>query len=324
MVTIDEQSRAWYVNSVINPDPFNVLINILGMWKSMEQKDPKFMSTIDSDARDCMSLFSKFFFIPNPISKAKVVHIDKELLPSIINTDNELFFRNTGLPVMFINQEFQYNDNILIKGMMIANTKELMDKADPLIKMELAFKDKGDMFKPHLLLLVLYIETMTQDMLKDNPGASAGCIENWLGFTLENYREKYRDDEDKRRVKICEYVSTLACNIIDVMNHDVETIEINTIVSTREENDKRIKRGKPPIPTKVYIRPKSEHRNYYVNLNNEVRELGHSSHRYIVRGHWRHLRSDKWKQKKGTSIWIKMQIRGKGIFVEKKYKLEGR
>jgi len=307
----DDIARKWYYTSVINPDPLNAVMNIIGMWNSMKSMDKPYYDKLDDEAKSCLSMFSKFFFIQDNIAKAKVVHLDKDLLPSILNTDNELFFRNTGLPVMFINQDFKYSDTILIKGIMIANTKELMAHADPFVKMELQIEQRKDIFEPHLMLLVLYVD-MSKPMFE----------ENWLGFTMENYKEKYGTDTDKMRLKICKYASILACNIIDVMNHDVENIEINTILSTREENTKRIKRGKPPVATKVYIRPKSEYRNYYINFNTQIRDGG-IGHKFLVRGHWRHFRSDKWKNKKGMATWIRPTLKGRGIFIEKKYKLEG-
>jgi hypothetical protein len=306
---IDDITRKWYHASVINPDPFTAVTNIIGMWRGMKDMDKEYYDKLDDEAKGCIKLFSNFFFIHDNIAKAKVVQIDKDLLPSILSTDNELFFRNTGLPVMFINQDFQYNPNILIKGIMIANTKELMAHADPFTKLEFLIEDKKELLNPHLLMLVLYIDMTTPNY-----------TEQWLGYTIENYQEKYHND--KINLKICKYASTIACNIIDVMNHDVENIEINTIISTREENEKRIKRGKPPVATKVYIRPKSEQRNYYINLNTQISENG-IGHKFLVRGHWRHFRSEKWKNKKGQSTWIRPTIKGRGIFIEKKYQLEG-
>jgi len=45
------------------------------------------------------------------------------------------------------------------------------------------------------------------------------------------------------------------------------------------------------------------------------------SHRFWVRGHWRHLKHPRFTHKRGQIIWIPPHIKGKGILIEKPYKL---
>jgi len=61
-------------------------------------------------------------------------------------------------------------------------------------------------------------------------------------------------------------------------------------------------------------------------LRQYVKKLfkGHSftySHRFWVRGHWRHLKHKRFKQKRGQIIWIPPYIKGQGSLIEKRYKL---
>lgn len=302
---LPDEVRRLYHNKVVAPDPFTSISNMLIWHEEMRRDNPTEFAQLDSEAKQTMGLFRNFFFMPQNIAKAKVVYVDKDLIPSITSTDNNIFNRNTGLPVMFINQDFQYGDN-LIKGILIANAKELTDNMDPGMRMKLIIENKDmDLFKA-LLFMWVYIDY--------DDGT-----ETWMSFTTNDLK-KYPDRE---RQRLCNYVGSVACNIIDLMNHDVENIDINVIDTTREENIKRVRNGKVPVSRKVYIRPKSEVRNYYINFNRELRECGRITHKFLVRGHWRHFRSSKWKLAQGKSTWVKPYIKGKGIFVEKTYKLEG-
>lgn len=297
-----EEIKKIYYNKIIAPDPFISITNMLAWHEDM---NPKQRAKMDDEAKQTMELFKQFFFMPQNIAKAKTVYLDKDLMPSILNTDNKIFFRNTGLPVMFINEDFKYKNN-LIKGILIANAKDLSDHMDPGTVMEFVIEGRDMKLFDSLLFMWVYIDYTDGS-------------ETWMSFTTNDLK-KY---PDKARQNICKFIGTIACNIIDFMNQDVEDIDINIINTTHEENNKRIRKGKPPIAQKVYIRPKSEVRNYYINFNKELEDIRRRpTHRYLVRGFWRHYRSDKRKNVQGKSIWVKCYIRGKGIFIEKKYKLE--
>jgi hypothetical protein len=48
------------------------------------------------------------------------------------------------------------------------------------------------------------------------------------------------------------------------------------------------------------------------NFNNEIKKSGrYNIDAIIVRGHWRHFRSDRFKNKQGETIWIMPFVRGK-------------
>jgi len=303
-VDMPESVRKFYYNQIVAPDPFNAITNMIVWHEDMKQTNPEEYAKLDSEARQTMTLFKDFFFIHENIAKAKILYLDEDLLPSVTNTDNEIFFRNTGLPVMFINQDFKYEGG-LIKGILVANAKELTDHMDPTLRMEYIIQEKDWELFNSLLFMWVFLDF-------------SDGTETWMSFTTNDLK-KY---PSKKNQQLCKYIGTIASNIIDLMNHDVEAIDVNVIDVTREENEKRIRKGKIPVCRKVHIRPKSEVRNYYINFNRQLLECGHATHKFLVRGHWRHFRSSKWKNKQGTSIWIKPQIRGKGIFIEKQYKLE--
>lgn len=105
------------------------------------------------------------------------------------------------------------------------------------------------------------------------------------------------------------------CNFLDFLNNpEIEYIEVNR---TPEQNEKRIKRGKTPIPNYTFVKVMGQLK-IYLNELNSGKEFEYS-HRFWVRAHYRTLRSDKWKFKKGTRIWIPCFIKGKGLLIEKPY-----
>jgi hypothetical protein len=308
----DDVTLKFYNDRVISPEPFIAVSNIIRMLRSMEVVDQEYYyAKMDSFAKNCINLFEQFFFMPEHMVKAKLIHIDKDLMPSILNTDNEIFYRNTALPVMFINQDFHYKD-YLIKGILIANTKELAEHMYPNDLLDIMINNPGAIEKMNsIMVMITFVDTSLPIP-----------EENFLAYSLtgEMYGVDWKGDTYDKALR--NFTSIIVCNILDFMNHDTETIELNTILIDRVSNEKRIKRGKAPMPTKVYIRPKSEFRNYYVSFNADL-DTRHFSHRFLVRGHWRHYRSDRFVNMSGKSVWIKPQMRGRGIFIEKKYELEG-
>ena len=82
---------------------------------------------------------------------------------------------------------------------------------------------------------------------------------------------------------------------------------------------KRILRGKLPIPSQKFIRVNGKLKIYLSELNSG--KHFNYSHRFWVRGHFRTLRNDKWKNARGTKIWILPFIKGKGVLVDKIYEV---
>jgi hypothetical protein len=102
--------------------------------------------------------------------------------------------------------------------------------------------------------------------------------------------------------------------MVDGNDEDLEIVTVNT---SKEQNLKRIKRRQIPMPTKVFIKAKGEFKQYVKKFNqDDIKEL---SYRFLVRGHFRHFRSDKFIYKKGEKTWIKPFYKGKGIVISKDY-----
>jgi hypothetical protein len=284
---VDEESMRLWTNLVVNPDPYNALNNVMAsQFDAMRHG----IDMTQGIAKNSLSIFAEFFHNASAIEKAKMVYIDESLLSTILNTDNDLFVRPMPLPCMFINQDFRFEDK-LIKGILFIDTRFVRDSMSPD-----ELKD-ADELNPNFIWDNINIYIM---YVKDSDISLSNTCEEWMTMNLADCQV---------HTPIAKFVATIVVNVLDFMDNDDKSVEVNYIVSTREENDKRIKRGKFPTPNKVFIRPKPEFRNYYIQLNDRVKNLRHSKG-WFVKGFWRHFRNPKYVNKIGTRIRIKAFVKG--------------
>ena len=198
---------------------------------------------------------------------------------------------------VFINDWFIIpKTNIIIKGIMLfMNTKD-----DVYATIKLHDENNESLGKEYVDDLLLYLNIFGGDKTTEN--------------------KVYADDDFRffYNKKQTNYVRNYICNFLDFINNP--EVELITVERTKEQNLKRIKRGKRPIPTIKNIRVSGKLKIYldHINSNPDFKY----THIFDVRGHWRMLRSDKWKKSKGTKIWIPPYIKGKGIYVKKNYEVE--
>lgn len=76
------------------------------------------------------------------------------------------------------------------------------------------------------------------------------------------------------------------------------------------------------MPTKVFIKAKGKFKKYINQFNQDDNDDSNKlTHRFLIRGHWRHFRSEKFVYKQGEKIWIKPFWKGGGIVINKDYKV---
>ncbi len=108
-------------------------------------------------------------------------------------------------------------------------------------------------------------------------------------------------------------------NFVNLLNS--RDVELVTVERSKEQNVKRIARGKLPIPSTIFIRLKGAIKEY-INKLNSSGEINYS-HSFWVRGHWRTLRNERrYGDKIGTMIWILPYIKGQGDIVNKVYNVK--
>ena len=284
---VDEESMRLWTNLIVNADPYTAINNVMASQISAMRHGIDLTQGI---AKNSLSIFGQFFHNASTIEKAKMIYIDENLLPIILNTDNDLFVRPMPLPCMFINQDFRFEDR-LIKGILFIDTRFERDSMTP-EELKLSDELNPSFIWDNINIYVMYV--------KDSDISLNNTCEEWMTMNLA---------DNQVHTPLAKFVATIVCNVLDFMDNDDESVEINYIISTREENAKRIKRGKFPTPTKVFIRPKSEFRNYYVQLSDRIKNLRHTKG-WIVKGFWRHFRSPRYKDKIGTRIRIKPFVKG--------------
>jgi len=121
---------------------------------------------------------------------------------------------------------------------------------------------------------------------------------------------------NREDAKLIKEAKILFCNFLDFLNHP-EVISIK-VERTEEQNKKRIKRGKPPLPSYNFIKVTGQLKNYVDSLNDGSNFS--YSHKFWVRGHFRTLRDNqRYGDKAGTKIWIPPFVKGQGMLIEKAY-----
>lgn len=93
-----------------------------------------------------------------------------------------------------------------------------------------------------------------------------------------------------------------------------------TFYSMERNNKRRQRQGKLPLPNSNKIKLVGELKRYVTDVTNHT-GFKHS-HRFWVRGHFRKYKSEKYKKMKGKRRWILPFIKGSGVLIEKKYRVD--
>ncbi len=264
-----------------------------------EKELPSYLSGYSKDALDFLSYFSE------RVSKAasqdinkelRLLEIEDDLIPLIEHTDNKIFYRPLFFPTVFVNNDFKF-ENYIIKGLLIEDVPTQKDILVYLISMD------TETYELIASMVILKAEKM---------------IEYSKSYNIPNIPVEEKSD------RLNAHIQLLVCNLIDMVEGNDEDLEVTTIVTSPEQNKKRIKRGKIPFPTKVFIRANKEFKQYIKDFNDADEECKESklSCKFLVRGHWRHFRAERFALKRGEKIWIKPFYKGQGIVIAKEYKLK--
>jgi len=133
--------------------------------------------------------------------------------------------------------------------------------------------------------------------------------------------DKYKDL--KVKIQKCDSTKNEARNFIHlfvlaflnfVNNPEVEIIKVDY---GEKKNEKRISKGKVPIPLSHIIRLDGKLKKYVDSLSSDGSFEFH--HRFWVRGHFRTLRDEKYGKGQGRRIWLLPYIKGKGVLIDKEY-----
>ncbi len=225
--------------------------------------------------------------------------INEELNSVFLNTNNEIFFRKLPFKDLILDCDFLVGKK-RIQGIMI---REIGTDDMPPPK-----KNSDGSITMHPPEWMIYCLECPHDSVKG--------IEEWKAETMILHEWRLNTDFKKGFEKtIFEYV----CNFLDFLGEpDVST---SVVQMTEKQMKKRAKRGKAPNPSTVYVKVVGELRKYLDSVREGVKHsLGCS---FWFRGHWRHFKSERYKEKKGTKKWVKPFIKGKSILIKKSHTLTG-
>ncbi len=108
------------------------------------------------------------------------------------------------------------------------------------------------------------------------------------------------------------------CNFLDFLNNpEVELLEIDR---TKEQNARRVKKGKYPIRQLQDINLTGKLKIYLENMQSD--NSFNYSYRFWVRGHFRILKNKRYGVHIGKKKWILPYIKGDGILVNKNYNVK--
>jgi hypothetical protein len=223
-----------------------------------------------------------------------------EIVQPLLKTNNEIKNRKLPFDRIFLDVRLELCGKI-IKGVYIGNALDSNNK---------------------IINEIAYLGLKHEPSKQERPWACFDSI-----FTMDdNLNETdfktsteldsiWTPQEKKDNITIRKKIKLFVCNFLDFINtSDVELIEVER---DWERNEKRIRRGKPPIPAQTIVKLKPQIRIYLDQLKSGKHFK--FSHKFWVRGHWRTLRSERWGDLRGTKIWIKPYIKGQGILIEKNY-----
>jgi hypothetical protein len=288
-------SKQWFKKFAKTYPPFQFVINYSEIMKDYDENSPegiygkRFAEILRMEADKDIN------------NELRLIELEKDLIPLVENTDNKIFYRHLFFPSIFINNDFNF-EGLIVKGIYITECYSEPDS------------NSYTLHWPVPNDYAIFIVAADIDI---------GC-EFYTCFAMVNKAigENFTDtsEERARMRRLTEYARTLICNIVDMVEGNDEDLEVVTISTSKEQNLKRIKRRQIPMPTKVFIKAKGEFKKYIKEFNQDSNDDNKKlTHRFLVRGHFRHFRSDKFVYKQGEKTWIKPFYKGEGILISKDY-----
>lgn len=292
-----ERMKIFYRRSFLPVPAYQFFVQYIETLTTIgEQELPSYLPGYTEEALSYLADFHKRVSVQarQDINKElRLVEIEKDLIPLLENTDNKIFYRPLFFPTVFINNDFVF-ENFIIKGLLIEDVPTQKD----------------------LLIYLIAIDINNYELMASMIYLTAEKVET------QAYRVPGTETEESSE-RFNKHVQTLVCNIIDMVEGNDEDLEVTTIHTAPEQNLKRLKRGKVPFPTKVFIRANKEFKQYIKDFNEEDEECKETklTCKFLVRGHWMHFRAERYIRKKGEKTWVKPFYKGQGIVVARPYKV---
>lgn len=216
----------------------------------------------------------------------KIIQIDEDLIPLMEDTEPNYSELNMPFPAMFINRQFEIG-HFKINGFLLIDLG--------------AFRKKGNEINSDIgadnEIRVLSVTLNTKGKYEFY------SIEPLMTWKKMDTRKHFFDSEEEHRdmVRGAKLINRMGANLINIIINDTKEIEMVAMHYSDEQNAKRERRGKPKHRDKLFIRLGGALKVYAQSYR---KNRGEIHVRFMVRGHFKHFRHDRYKEKKGTKKWI--------------------
>jgi len=249
------------------------------------------------------------------LQEAKVFELDEEITKLLTLTKNKVRPTRLPFPVVFIETELELPDIWIktIEGIRKTTVKYLgflLVESVPIttrdgVTVQIDFRGEWKHNYPNI-----YIYSVTEDE------AGIGHLKISFYKDYDPLKEQ-REREYKLWRKERNQIRNFIMNFLDFL-HDPE-VQYVEISRSQKSRMKRIRKGLVPLPPSSIVTVKGTLKRYLEQLR-----TGRSftySHRFWVRGHWRHFHHPRFKNMRGKRIWIPPYVKGSGILIDKRYRL---
>jgi hypothetical protein len=220
----------------------------------------------------------------------KIIEIEDNLMSLLQDTTPSYEDLRMPWPSMFINKQFRIGD-FIINGFLLIDVTQIENASE-------------NKYEETIRVLAVILNTAGRyEFYSTEP------LRKWQ---KDEFRKHYYDNpkEGKDMRAASRLINTISANLLNILVNNEEDIVQVPFTASAEQNKKRAKRGKMPHSDKLFIRLSGETKRY---AKFYAGQRGKISVRFMVRGHWRHFKSDRYKAKKGTKRWIYPFYRGEHL-----------
>lgn len=215
--------------------------------------------------------------------------------PSFIKSELKLSFDNIFIDVNYKDKEGEFAIIGLFINFLNKDLKrELEKKIKDLTNKEIEFSRNNTI---HIMSMIYKKNINNFKLLSIEMNLTNGTI----------IKNKEIIEEERR---IIEIIKKNVLNLLLFLNEPRINLYIN-----KTNNERRIRKGLDIIPNIIRTHIDINLEKYIYNIYQKERNTSHFNYSFWVRGHWRMLRSLKFKNKFNQQIWVIPYIKGQGIRV---------
>jgi len=287
----DDKQKAEYMRRFVDSRPYHFMVDYVDIM-STYGKDEYTKQYADALAK---------VLNPDVNDYLQVIHLDERMVDIVNDTQAEIFYRPLFFHQLMIDNVIQHK-GWLLKGILVLD----MNQSENLM-----FSKQRGLVKDWRIAFVAinpdtFVELVVNTKLLSEDSIDVVTPEpDYRGYTEDVVKGLMREFIIK--------VRNFLCNLVDFVDNR-EQVRVAKIPTTPAQNVKRMRRGKIPLPTVTRILPRMSFLGELNSYNSVRRKY---SHRFLVRGHWRHLRSERYGSERQRRIWIRPFFKGRGIYVRK-------